>query len=300
MTFAFVSSGPNVRVIDTDNDTIWASVPVGGHVSAVALSANETRLYAIKDEQEIVSINAIAFTVVDTLAVGSGLFDIAVMGGTIYVSDTTGNRVRAVDEVSFLVLGTQKPNPVVSDPLILVADETRTLVYVTSGAHVLSIPGTTNDLRLREDGSAAVAGTLSPDGNTLYVVLENGPLAPTVAVIDLVTFTLTRLVAFGTGDAQTRDITPRGVATTVDEATLFVVGSERGVLVKDAVSDGITTTLELDYPGLTQAVERHPVNDRMYIVHEGGTVFVIDPSDNSVFRQVSVGAQATDIAIRAT
>ena len=249
-------------------------------------------------------------------------FDVAVSpdGGTLYVGDTSNNRIRKIDTSNGVTTtlagsGTEgsadgtgtaasfnQPHGVAVSPdggTVYVGDlaKNRIRKIDTSGGVTTTLAGSVTGGSADGTGTAASFNSpygvaVSPDGGTVYVADTYNARIRKIDTSDGVTSTLagsTYGFADGTGTAASFDL-PHGVAVSPDGGTVYVADTANHRIRKIDTSDGATTTLagsdtsgSADGTG-TAASFKEPTG--VAVSPDGGTVYVAGNRDNRI-RQVT-------------
>ena len=109
--FAYVAnqSANTLSVINTANETVVATVPVGTGPRGVAVNASGTRVYAANITSNDVSvIDTATNTVISAIPVGTGPRDLAInsAGTRLYVSNSSTNNLSVIDTMTNTVIAT--------------------------------------------------------------------------------------------------------------------------------------------------------------------------------------------------
>ena len=271
-----------VSVIDTTNNTVISTVPVGKAPWGVAVSPGGKMVYVGNNNSNNVSvIDTVTGNVTDSVNVGNNPVGVAVSpdGTKVYVANSYSNTVSVIDTSNNTVTNTVnvgiRPGGVAVSP-----DGTE--VYVTNwfsgsvsiiDAATNTVKDTVNVEKLPEELA------ISPDEATVYVI--NGG-SDTVSVLDTETDTVTATVKVGNN--------PYGVAVSPSGKNVYVTNrADNSVSVINATTNTVVATVNVgSWP---VGVSVNPEGTSVYVVnYKGGTVSVIDTDTNKVTSTVKVGS----------
>jgi YVTN family beta-propeller protein len=201
----------------TVSDPVDIPIPNGAHGAAIpvglALSPDGTTLYAaLSGSNALGVIDTTTDTVVDQIPVGNAPQDVAVVGGSAYVTNR-GGRVAVPGDTTNLSDGT----PIVSSP-VTGASTTGTVSVVNLSSNAVS--GTIN-VGLQPSSVAA-------DGTTLFVTNTN---SDTVSIIDSTTNTVTQTFNVEPLPGSTVGASPNWVAMPDPGHLLVSVGRDNAIAV---------------------------------------------------------------------
>ncbi len=287
--YAYVANNgsDSVSVIDTANDTVVSTVPVGSFPLGVAVSPDGSRVYVTNGGSSSVSvIDAATDTVVSTVTVGTGPAGIAVSpdGSRVYVTNGGSSSVSVIDAATDTVVATVN---VGSSPRGVAVSPDGSRAYVTnngsSSGNTVSVIDTATDAVVSTVtvGTGPLGVAVSPDGSRVYVANFDGDSFSTVSVIDTVDDTVVATVPVGSG--------PTGVAVSPDGSRVYVANEGSStVSVIDTANDTVVSTVPV---GTTpQGVAVSPDGSRVYVANaNGGTVSVIDAATDTVVSTVTIG-----------
>ena len=272
-----------VSVINTTNNTVVATVAVGGHPAGAAVNATATRAYiANEGSNNVAVINTATFVVIAAIPVGSHPYGIVVSpdGSTVYVGNSSSNTVSVIDAATNTLTGT-----------IGTGDGTQGLavspdghwVYVTNSAGILVIDATSNTVTatipIDVMGVDPVGITISPDGSQLYVANTGGS---SVTVISTATNSITNTIAVGKF--------PWGIAVSPNGAILYTANQQSSTVSAINVATGtVVATVPVGSPPFGVAV--NALGNVYVTLGNVSQVAVIDGSTNTVTTTVPVSLQ---------
>lgn len=189
-------------------------VPVAAGPSAVALDTDARLAYVTAwDGHEVSVVDLTTHEVTDSIAVGVGPYDIAIVsGGTAYVTNWGSDYVSVIDLDARSVVATI---PVGDRPIGLTLSADHTVAYVAnSGSDDMSIIdlATLTVTGTVEVGSAPHEVAVTSDGTTAYVANAE---SDDVSIVDLAAMQVVGSVAVGDS--------PVAVALRPDDTFLYVV-----------------------------------------------------------------------------
>jgi YVTN family beta-propeller protein len=260
----------NLTVIDTQTDSVVATIPVGtrprgvkvspdGRTVYVALSGSPKcppsmpdeeceKLKADKSKDGIAEVDVAARRVRRVLPGGSDpeQFDISSDGKRLYIANEDAGTASIVDVQKGTIDTTVKV------------------------------------------GAEPEGVRISPDGKTVYVTAESD--------------TSIRVLDAGSGAVKARikvDRRPRDVAFTPDGKRAYATAEVGGtVSVIDVPANRVIATITLPKEAKPMGVRVSPDGRRVYVATgRGGTVEVIDPATNKVLSSIKVGQRPWGIAL---
>ncbi len=285
-----------VSVIDTETNTVIATIPVGNGAKGILLNADGTRAYVTNYDDDSVSvIDTADKTVVATiLSVGDGPWGLTFNrdGSALYVSNNLADTMSAISTTSHEVFATIALSPGAS-PRGMGRGQTGvgTLAYGLNEIEVVETdPGDINYHTVEDiisTGATPAGGALrhdaSGDVDRIWVSLES----------------LDRVRVIDTGDGGNPDVVvativvgnmPAGAALTPDLSRVYVANSGANtVSVISTSSNSVIKTITVGSNPTGVAIT--PDGARVYVTNRGSnTVSVIDTSTNAVVATIAVGA----------
>ncbi len=180
-----------VSVIDTANNSVIATVPVGTNPWGVAVSPDGIKVYVTNVGSNSISvIDTANNTVIATLSGFNGPYGIAVNreGTRVYVANMNSNTVSVIDMTTNTIIATVSG---LSNPVGVAVNPAGTRAYVTSTGNILIrgtvsvIDTTTNNVIATVNGlNNPVGVAVNPAGTNVYVANAG---SNTVSVIDTAT-----------------------------------------------------------------------------------------------------------------
>ena len=298
------SGDKTVSVIDTQSNTVIATIPVGGIPGGVAVSPDGNKIYvtsynitsslANDNGKGIVSvIDGATNTVTATVSVGFYPTGVTVSpdGNKIYVTNSKDNDVSVVNTQTNAVIATI---PVGLDPRGVAVNPDGNKIYVINNNYNGSDPGyhgngtvsvidaaTNKVIATLTVGSLPKGIAVTRDGSKIFVTnfKDNS-----VSVIDAATNSEIARVPAGNG--------PYGVAVNPAGTKIYVANfNDRNVSVIDAATNKVIATILVG--AQPEGVSVTPDGNKIYVVnnypYNGNTVSAIDASTNTVIATVNVG-----------
>ena len=290
--YAYITNqGDNtVSVIDTANDTVTATIPVGNGPLAVAISPDGKKVYVANayDTATISVIDTSTNTITSTVPVGGTWpYGVAVSpdGARLYIAKTDSNTVSVIDTATNTVIASVNIN---GSPRGVVVSPDGKKLYVTNydGACISVIDTTTNTVTTTINvGNYPCGVAVSPDGTRLYVA--NTYEDDAVYVIDTVTNNVTSIVPVG--------YRPLEVAVSPDGKKVYVANNgDNTTSVIDTDTNTVMATVNVGYA--PEGVAVTPDGSKVYVTNYGSNnVSVIDTVTNNVSLEVNVGNRPISI-----
>ncbi len=289
--FAYVAnqSANTVSIINTANETVVATVPVGTGPRGVAVDSQGKRVYVANITSNSVSvIETVTNTVLSTIPVGTGPRALAVnpAGTRVYVSNSTTNNVSVVDTTTNTVIATV---PVGVAPRGVAVNPAGTRVFVanSSNNNVSVIDATTNTvLTTIGVGTNPFGVAINPAGTRVYVTNQN---TNDVAVIDATNNTFLSGIVVGS--------VPQGIAINPAGTRAYVTNlSGSSLSVIDITSNTVLATVPVGASPVGVGV--NPAGTKVYVSIGGANnVSVIDAGSNTLLTSVAVGAGPGGLAV---
>ncbi|MBT2229767.1 YncE family protein [Nonomuraea sp. NEAU-A123] len=301
--FAYVTLKSGfVAVIDTQTDTVIATIPVGNSPGDVAITPDGRHGYVVNAGSNTVSV---INNVKATIPVGNLPSGVAITpdGSRAYVTNTQSDSVSVIDTGSNTVVatisGVQQPQHVAISP-----DGGR--AYITgSGVDVFDTATNTPIDHMGMFIGDPLDVAINPDGSRVYISIPdiNDSSSSYVLALDAAT---NSEIAQIPGDDW-----PGSVAITPDSSRAYVTnthdpggGGEEGgqpepgpgtVQVINTATNTVTATITVDTP-LDVAIT--PDGSRAYVTDlSSKSVVVIDTATNSITGTIPLGADPNSVAI---
>jgi YVTN family beta-propeller protein len=276
-----------ISVINTTNNSIIATVPVGNYHIGVAVAPDATKVYVGNYYSKTISVISTANnTIAASVPVGNGPEGVAVTpdGTKLYVANIKDNTISVINTSSNTVTATV---PVGIGPLGVAITSDGATGYVTNfGNNIVSIINTTTNTitATLPAGNWPYGVAVTPDGKKVYV--PNCANSGTVSVINTSTNNVTATVPVGSY--------PEGVAVTPDGTRVYVANSGPYATPGTTVSVINTSTNNViaTVSGLSRpfGVAVTPDGTRVYVANQySNNVSVINTTTNAVITTVSVG-----------
>jgi len=241
--FAYVINynAQRLAVIDTANNAVTASVPIGYGAEGVAISPNGKRVYVTNTGDNSLSvIDAQSNALISTLPVGLRPFGVTVSQDStkVYVANAWDNEVAVVNAITNSV---QSRVPVGAFPWgIAVSPDGGRLYVANSDSDTISVIATSTNIVLFtiRVGRQPIAIAFSPDGSRVFVTNSK---SNTVSVISTTTNSVISTIAVGAYPSAV-SVTPNGGRVFVANANsnnVSVIDANNGSVVSAvAVGDG--------------------------------------------------------------
>jgi YVTN family beta-propeller protein len=292
--YAYVAnySENTVSVIDTSNNTVVKTIPVGKAPWGVAVNQAGSAAYVTNHNSASVSVISTSDNkVTKTIPVGADPVGVAFTpdGKSAYVANK--GSVSVINTESLKVIATVATP---GGPGEVAVNPTGAYVYVTNAnaASVVSVISTlTNKVVAAVTVGAYPFGVaLSPDGATAYVANYN---SNTISVIRTADNAVVNTINVSAG--------PQGATVSPDGHWLYVAHSPSGsnlVTVIDTQSQtvvaGIVVGSQPNHVAFTQD------SAFAYVSSGDGTVSVIDTASRTVTKSISVGTQLAEVGVMGT
>ncbi|MBI1817230.1 MAG: beta-propeller fold lactonase family protein [Deltaproteobacteria bacterium] len=291
--FAYVANlgSDSLSVIDTSDQTIVATIPVGSNPDGIAISPDGTTAYVANFRSDSVSVvDTRTNTVTATIAVATGPVGLAIApnGVFAYISNrgaASVSRMRlASNEVTDAIPVGDGPNAVAITPDSAFAYVTNSFTSEPGTVSVIDTATnaiTANVLVLRNPNRLAIA----PDGRTVYVTNYR---SWNVSVIDTAANAVTTTIRIAGR--------PGGIAVNPNGAFAYVATEAGDVEVIETATNQVTDQFVVGARPFGIAVTRD--GDTAYVANfDSGTVDVLDLVNGIGRGSVGVGTQPFAVAI---
>jgi len=195
--------GNDISVIDTNTNSVIATVDVGGNPRGVAVTPDGTKVYVAHQASGYVTVfDAVTHTVITTVYSGGAPYGVAVSpdGTRVYVATMWANTVSVIDTGTDTVVATV---PVGNYPYGVAVSPDGSRVFVANGNAVNSNP--TPSVSVIDTATNVVIATVpvgswpfgvavTPDGTKVYVANAG---SNSVSVIDIATNSVMNTVGVG-------------------------------------------------------------------------------------------------------
>jgi len=307
-SYAYVANvlSSSVSVIDTQNNTVVATVPVSSFPTNVAVTPNGAFAYVtsgilgvLPPPPSVISvINTATNTVVATVPVAAIPLGLAITpnGAFAYVADFSSNSVLVINTASNTVVATV---PVGFGPENVAITPNGAFAYVSNedsnNVSVINTATNTVVATVPVVGSDPGSVAVTPNGAFAYVSNEGNLGTSTVSVISTATNTLVSTLAVPSYPGGVA-ITPNGEFAYVADASSGFVGCACNVLVINTATNTVVATVPVGIGPRNVAFT--PDGAFAYVTNgNAATVSVINTATNTVVATVPVGGLPLGIAI---
>lgn len=281
--YAYITNSKDdtVSVIDTENNTITATIPVGSFPYGVVVSPDGKKAYVTNEFSDTVSvINTTTNNAIATVDAGTGPTGIEITpdGNTIYVVDSGSSTISVINTDTNNITATVN---VGNFPYgIAISPDGKTVYVANSGENTISVIDTdTNNITATVDvGDTPYGVAVTPTGQKAYVANEN---SNTVSVIDTATNNVTTTISAGTQ--------PTVIVITPDGTKAYVTNQLGGnISIIDTATDDVTDIIVGVGTGIGIAIT--PDGKTVYVTdYAANKVSAIDTETNNVTATVQVG-----------
>ncbi|HII91403.1 MAG TPA: PKD domain-containing protein [Methanosarcina sp.] len=293
-TYGYVANGDDntVSVIDTANNKVTATVPVGSDPSNVAITPDGKKVYVTNlDSDDVSVIDTATNKVIATVPVETWPCGIAGSpdGKKVYVANEggfiSGKSISVINTTTNTVIATmdlgKRPLPIVITP------DGKELYVSYIDSNTLDVIDTaTNKVTFTFGGIGSFVNlAITPDGKKVYAV--NSDSYSDVLVID--TFAKKEIARIPVGNSS------GGISVNPAGTKVYVANrNSNDVSVIDVATNKVTATVPVVHPG---HVEVNPAGTKVYVANvDSNTVSVIDTSTNKVIDAFNVGSDPSGIA----
>lgn len=275
-----VNSDDNtVSVINSGNNKVVATIPVGDLPESAVVSPDGKKVYVPNDLGNSVSvIDAITNQVIITILVGKGpqFITMSPDGSRIYTSNVSSNDISVINALNNNVVATI---PVGSVPVESVISPDGSHLYVVNVySNFMSVINTvTNIVEAKINGITRPSDVLiNQSGSRLYVTQSN----PSAIVTVINTATNSKITDIPV------DIKPNSLSISPDGKWLYTVNNpSNNVSVINTTTNKVVATIPVGYYAIETAIT--PDGSRLYVLSSGAkTVTVISTATNSVITTI--------------
>ena len=277
---AYITSGSvnNVSVINTDNNSVSTTIPVGTNPWGVAISPDGGFVYVTNlGSNSVSAINASTNTVAATINVGREPSGIVVSpdGSRVYVTQDGG--VAVIDASTNTVITTI---PGSANPFGLSFNPQSGLLYVANlTLNSISVINTATNTVSTTIALGNIPGYLafSPDGSLLYVA---NIFANTVSVINTSNNSLIATIPVGTN--------PECIALSADGSRAYVTNDNGGgVSVINTATNTVITNIPAGAGPIGISIS--PDGSKLYVTSQTTSVLVFSTATYALLSTIQVG-----------
>jgi len=282
--YAYIANyGSNtISVVNTANNTVVATIPVGTSPWGVSVSRDGTRVYVSNQGSNNVSvINTAGNAVVATIPVGTMPEGIVVShdGTRVYVTTLTGSGITVINATNNTVInGTIGTG---SNPQgITLSPDGSKLYVVNAGDNTVSVVNTnTNTIAASIPvGSAPSNAVVTPDSRFVYVTNRG---ASTISVINTTTNAVVATIPVGNN--------PTGIAVSPDGTKVYSSDSNSSsVSVINTATNTVASTITANYTpdGISVSAD----GSTLYVVSFGADqLLIINAATGTLRSAVDIG-----------
>ena len=266
-----------LSVIDTANNTVVATILVGGDTAAV--SPNGAFVYVANESGVVSVIDTASNMVVDSINAGVGASTVAFNpdGTSAYVSHWAYNFVSVIDTASNSVVATIAGGGSYG----IVFSPSGTLAYTSNeGGNTVSVIDTASNsiIKTISVGTSPTMLAISADGAHVYV---DNYSSGTVSIIDTANNSVTNTIAVGGH--------PFGIIISPDGTQAYIANENGFVSVIDTANNSVERTINTDGSAVGIALSHD--GTYLYVTHYGSssTVSVIDTTSDTIVDTIHVG-----------
>ena len=289
----FKATGQTINSVNPNLNTVRATAVVPTP-AGVAFTPNGSRAYVTNGGSDTIGgagtvsmVDTATNTVTGTVAVGTSPRALAITadGAKVYVANTVSNNVSVINTATNTVISTVT---VGTSPLAITASGAKVYVANAGSNTVSVIDTTTNAVSATIGVGAGPDGVaITPNGFRAYVANAG---SNTVSVIDTTTNSVVKTITVGT--------TPGGIAITPDGSRAYVANTGSGsVSMIDTATNTVVIAIPVGAGNRPLNVAITPDGNRAYVTQGGETVVVLNISNNTVVRSVTVGSSPQGLAI---
>jgi YVTN family beta-propeller protein len=270
-----------VSVVDTSNDSVIATIPVGTGTSVdCAVSPNGAFVYVASESGFVSVINTTTNSVTTTINLGGASANLVAFspdGATAFVTNHSNGTVSVINTASNAIVATVA---VGNGPYDVAVSPDGSRAYVTNeGSGTVSVIDTaTNSVVTSINiGSLPTEIAISPDGKLAYA---NNYGSGTVSVIDTATNSVSATINVGAN--------PYGVVFSPDGSHAYVATYSGNVEIIDTATNSVTGSIAV---GPAVGIAISPDGAHLYVSHysASNTVSVIDTMTDAVVDTITVG-----------
>ena len=286
------SGDGTVSVIDTTNNTVVNTIPVGRKPFGVAVTPDDSKVYIANSGDNTVSVIDTATNTVtgSPIAVGTNPVGVAVTpdGKTVYVTNQGDGTVSVINTATDTVIGSAidvgcpiancgRKTTNIPSGIAVTPDGSKVYVGNLGAPGYASVIATASNTVTTINTKKATTGVaVKPDGSKVYLGSLNGQ----VLAIDVATNSLGHGSTIGVGSGS------EGVAVTPDGSKVYVADSAVGTV--SVINTGTNKVIGSIAVGSDpQGVSVTSDGSKVYVANEGngtvdGTVSIIDTATNTV------------------
>ena len=257
---------------------VRAGASLGPDVDPFTVSASDGKAAITVTVSAPVYSGQLSSATISPLTSGASPSGIAVYGNRIYVANTAGNSITAIDGPSNTVLATIGVG--VAPTSLTVSPDGNTLYVTNSGSNTITAMSTLSGAIIANIGVGArpQSVAVNPAGSRLYVANTS---SNNVTVLNTTTGATVATIAVGTA--------PTGIAVSPNGARVYVVNRSSGtVSAINTTTNKVVATMKV---GTTpQSIALSSDGSRLYVTNSGSNnVSVLNASTGGTIATIAVG-----------
>ena len=274
----------NVSVINLANNTVVATIPVGGDPYGAVVSPDGSRAYVTSSNNVVSVINTSTNTIISTIPVGTSVVGICISpdGSNVYVANAGSANVSVINTATNTVSGVISTG---AEPYGLAVSPDGSRLYVCSASQdILWVINTATKATIASIpvGREPEQISVSPDGSLVYVLnVTHGD----ISVINTSSNTVTSTISLGQICGS--------IVLSPDGSRLYATPSS-GVYTINAATHAVISRVTL--AGYPEGLSLNADGSRLYADDPGsGTVAVFNTATNALIANVPVGTSPVSL-----